>query len=186
MTLGYALTGSFCTVSQSLEQLRLLSKRYTVVPIISENIARTDTRFAKAEDTVKALRDICGTEPIRTIAEAEPLGPARPLDALIISPCTGNTLAKIANGITDTSVTMSAKAHMRCDRPLIIALATNDAMSQNLKNIGALLTRKGVYFVPLTQDSPVSKPHSLVCDFSLIPETLEKAISGIQIRPLFR
>ncbi len=186
MTIGYALTGSFCTVSQSLEQLALLAREHEIVPIVSENVSKTDTRFSSSADTVKRIVKICGREPIKSIAEAEPLGPARPLDALIIAPCTGNTLAKMSNGITDTSVTMAAKAHMRSDRTLIIALATNDALSQNLKNIGTMLTRKGVYFVPLEQDAPMAKPHSLVSDFSLIPQTLEYALSGKQIRPLFR
>ncbi len=186
MTLGYALTGSFCTVSQSLEQLALLAREHTVIPIVSEIVASTDTRFAKAEDTFRRLREICGCDPVSTINGAEPFGPARPLDALIIAPCTGNTLAKLANGITDTSVTMAAKAHLRCDRTLLIALATNDALSQNLKNIGTLLTRKGVYFVPLTQDSPKYKPHSLVSDFSLLPSSLENALNGVQQRPLFK
>ncbi len=186
MKIGYALTGSFCTVEESISQLEILARGHTMVPIVSENVYSTDTRFAKASDTLERLRRICGRNPIHTIASAEPLGPASPLDALIIAPCTGNTLAKLANGITDTSVTMAAKAHLRCDRVTLIALATNDALSQNLKNIGALLSRKNVYFVPLIQDSPSGKPHSLVCDFSLIPEALSAAVEGVQLRPLIR
>ena len=122
---------------------------------------------------------------IHTITGAEPLGPKEPLDALIICPCTGNTLAKMAMGVTDTSVTMAAKAHLRCDRPLVIVLASNDALSANLKNIGTLLQKKSVYFVPMRQDDPQKKPHSLVADFSLLPQTLEGALTGIQIRPIF-
>lgn len=140
----------------------------------------TDTRFGRAEDLIRVLGDISGRGVIDTIVEAEPLGPKKVLDALIIAPCTGNTLAKLAAGITDTPVTMAAKAHLRCDRPLVIALSTNDALSANLKNIAVMMEKKNVYFVPLTQDDPVSKPHSLVCDFSLIEPTLECAMSGRQ------
>ncbi len=184
MKIGYALTGSFCTVSKSLEVLKGLTSDYEVIPIVSPAVFGTDTRFAKAEETIKALTEICGIPPVNNIKDAEPFGPSVKLDALIISPCTGNTLAKLANGITDTSVTMAAKAHLRNDRPLIIALATNDGLSQNLKNIAALLTRKSVFFVPFGQDSPVSKPHSLVCDFKKIPETLDMALAGVQLQPL--
>lgn len=184
MKIGYALTGSFCTVSEAMKVLRGIAKNHEVVPIISENIAKTDTRFGKATDTVAALTDICGRPPITEIKDAEPLGPSTPLDLLIIAPCTGNTLARLSLGITDTAVTMAAKAHLRCDRPLVIALASNDALSQNLKNIATLLSRKSVYFVPFGQDSPLSKPHSLVCDFSLIEKTVEYALEGKQIQPL--
>ena len=144
-----------------------------------------DTRFISSEELIKSVRDITGHEPVHTIVDAEPLGPSKPLSELIISPCTGNTLAKIASGITDTSVTMAAKAHLRSDRPLVIALASNDAMSANLGNIAKLLTRKNIYFVPMCQDEPIKKPHSLVADFSLIEETLEGALTGKQIRKLF-
>ena len=184
MKLGYALTGSFCTISRSISVLKKLAAEYEIVPIISPSVLNTDTRFAKAEDTYGELVRICGAPPIVDIKNAEPLGPSVPLDALVISPCTGNTLAKLANGITDTSVTMAAKAHLRNDRPLIIALATNDGLSQNLKNISALLTRKSVFFVPFGQDSASSKPYSLVCDFEKTPSTLENALSGKQIQPV--
>ena len=126
-----------------------------------------------------------GRDIVHTLVEAEPLGPATPLDALVISPCTGNTLAKIAQGITDSPVTMAAKAHLRCDRPLLLALASNDSLSANLQNIAALLLRKGVFFVPMLQDDPARKPHSLVADFSLLPECLDAALEGKQKRPLF-
>ena len=145
----------------------------------------TDTRFGKAEDFAREIEDICKRKIISTVAEAEPLGPKEPLDALIISPCTGNTLAKIASGITDTAVTMAAKAHLRQDRPLVIALATNDAISQNLANIARLLSRKSVYFVPLRQDDPVGKPHSLVADLSRLHESICAAMENRQLRPLF-
>ena len=184
MKIGYALTGSFCTVHRSLSVLKKLALSNEMIPIISETVLHTDTRFGKAEDTVMALTEICGSPPISSIKAAEPLGPRTPLDALIICPCTGNTLAKLSGGITDTAVTMAAKAHLRCDRPLIIALSTNDALSQNLKNIAVLLSRKSVYFVPFGQDDPQGKPHSLISDFSLIEETLTSALNGKQLQPL--
>ena len=186
MKLGYVITGSFCTISRSISVLKELVKAHEVIPILSENVQSTDTRFGKASDTVKAVSDLCGRPPMMSITETETLGPLIPLDAMIIAPCTGNTLAKLASGVTDTSALMAAKAHLRCDRPLVIALATNDALSQNLKNISTLLSRKSVYFVPFGQDSPLSKPHSLVCDFSLVEKTLEYALKGIQLQPLIQ
>lgn len=184
MKIGYALTGSFCTVGSAIETLRRIKGQHEITPIISDNVAKTDTRFGKAYDTVSTLTEICGCPPITEIKDAEPLGPSRPLDLLIICPCTGNTLAKLAGGITDTAVTMAAKAHLRTDRPLVIALATNDALSQNLKNIATMLSRKSVYFVPFGQDSPLSKPHSLISDFSLMEKTVEYALCGKQLQPL--
>ena len=184
--IGYACCGSFCTLSRSLMQMELLAKKYSLFPIVSPAVATTDTRFGKAEDFLALMEAISGRAPITTIAEAEPLGPAIPLEALIIAPCTGNTLAKMANGITDTSVTMAAKAHLRNGRPLIIALASNDALSANLRNIGTLLERKNIFFVPLGQDDPATKPHSMVCDFARIEETLEAALEGRQLQPLLR
>lgn len=183
--IGYCICGSFCTQKKSLEILSKLTEQYEVQPILSENAYSTDTRFGLSADFRNKVEAVTGAEIIHTIKDAEPLGPAKPMDMMIISPCTGNTLAKIANGIADTSVTMAAKAHLRCDRPLLIALASNDAMSANLKNIAALLNRKSVYFVPMFQDSPASKPHSLVADFDMIPEAIEKTIKGEQMRPLF-
>ncbi|MBP3667003.1 MAG: dipicolinate synthase subunit B [Clostridia bacterium] len=184
--IGYALCGSFCTLSRSVEVLtHLKEKGYDVLPIMSEITATTDTRFGKAANFIARVESICGRPIIRTIPEAEPLGPARPLEALVICPCTGNTLAKLANGITDTPVCMAAKAHLRSDRPLLITLASNDAMSANLCNIGTLLSRKSVYFTPMVQDDPTAKPHSLVADFSLVPEALEAALEGRQLRPVF-
>ncbi len=176
MKIGYALCGSFCTHAQSMAVLETLVKTYTVVPILSEHAAYTDTRFGKAADLRQRLTVLCGRAPICTIADAEPLGPAEPLDLLVIAPCTGNTLAKLAHGITDTAVTMAAKAHLRADRPLLLALATNDALSANLGNIAVMRERKHVYFVPLAMDDPVKKPHSLVADFSAIPREIERLL----------
>ena len=184
--IGYAMCGSYCTHEASLYELsRLIEKGYEVVPIISENVSVTNTRFGEAKELISRLEAMCGREVVRSIVDAEPLGPKTPLDALIICPCTGNTLAKMSAGITDTAVTMAAKAHLRGDKPLIIALASNDAMSANMKNIGTMLNRKHVYFVPMKQDDPERKPHSLVADFSLLSPTFEAALAGKQYRKLF-
>ena len=183
--LGFALTGSFCTHGASLGVLGELTGEYGIVPILSEHAAAWDTRFGKAEDLVRAVKELTGRDPVTAETEAERFGPSDPLDALLICPCTGNTLAKIARGITDTAVTMAAKAHLRSDRPLLIALASNDAMSANLENIGTLLNRKNVFFVPMRQDDPVKKPHSLVADFASVPSALTAMTRGEQLRPLF-
>ena len=178
--IGYAICGSFCTHSRALLELGALAKSgYEIQPILSERAAATDTRFGRAEDLLRRVEAITGRAPIRTVEDAEPLGPKTPLDALIIAPCTGNTLAKIASGITDTAVTMAAKAHLRCDRPTVIALASNDSLSQNLSNIARLLTRRRVFFVPMRQDDPEKKPYSLVADFDKL------ALSDVQLRPIF-
>ncbi|MBQ7293394.1 MAG: dipicolinate synthase subunit B [Clostridia bacterium] len=185
--IGYAFCGSFCTHKKSLELLNtIIASGYEVQPIMSETVYSTDTRFGTASLLCEKVRGICGREIIHTIVQAEPLGPKIKLDAMIISPCTGNTLAKIANGITDTAVSMAAKAHLRSNRPLVIALASNDALSSNLKNIGALLSRKSVYFVPMEQDEPIEKPHSLIADFDLLPQTLASAINGVQYQRVFK
>ena len=184
--IGYAFCGSFCTLSQSLEQLEsLVREGEEVLPIVSENVASLDTRFWKCREFVERVEEVCSRRAVRTIVEAEPLGPKTPLDALIIAPTTGNTLAKMAHGITDGVVTMAAKAHLRTDRPLLIALASNDAMSANLANIAKMLVRTSVYFVPMRQDDPVSKPHSLVCDFSRLAEAYVAMLHGHRLRPLF-
>ena len=183
--LGFAVTGSFCTHAAALAVLESLVRRYDVVPVVSEHAAGWDTRFGTARDLCARLRELCGRDPVLTVAEAETFGPKDPLDLLLICPCTGNTLAKLANGITDTAVTMAAKAHLRSDRPLVLAPASNDAMSANLGNIGTLLGRKQVFFVPMRQDDPAGKPHSLVADFTKAAEALAAAEEGRQLRPLF-
>ena len=185
--IGYALCGSYCTHAASLATLTLLRRQgYEVQPILSEHAYSTDTRFGTAASLVSRLEELCARAPIHTIVEAEPLGPKTPLEALVIAPCTGNTLSKIAHGITDTAVCMAAKAHLRTDRPLLIALASNDAMSANLCNIGTLLCKKSVYFVPMHQDDYRNKPHSLVADFSQLPDCLRATLDGKgQRRPLF-
>lgn len=184
--IGFAMCGSYCTHAASLCELeKLRADGYDILPIVSENVYSTDTRFGTAEALRKRLFEICGREAIHDIVSAEPLGPKIELEALLICPCTGNTLAKMASGITDTAVTMAAKAHLRSDRPLVIALASNDAMSANLGNIGRMLNRKCVYFVPMVQDDPKNKPHSLVADFSLLRPTLDSAMQGKQYRKIF-
>ena len=184
--IGFALCGSFCTIRRALVELERLTDKYEVQGIVSEAVYATDTRFAPAAEVLDEVKQLTGKELIHDIVGAEPLGPAVPLEALIICPCTGNTLAKMANGITDSGVTMAAKAHLRSNRPLVIALASNDALSANLKNIGTLLTRKNVYFVPMKQDDPEGKLHSLVADFSMLSGTLEAALNGKQYQRLFQ
>ncbi len=184
--IGFAMCGSYCTHKYAIEQLKMLVENgYDVLPIMSENVYSTDTRFGAAKTTIKTVREICGREIVHTVVDAEPIGPSIALEAMIICPCTGNTLAKMASGITDTAVTMAAKAHLRSNRPLVIALASNDALSANLKNIGQMLTRKCVYFLPLCQDDPEKKPHSLVADFSLLSPTLDAALVGKQYQRVF-
>ncbi len=184
--LGYAFCGSFCTFGASLDALsNLVASGREVQPIMSEYAYSTDTRFWQAREFRERVESLCGRKIIHSVCDAEPLGPRTPLSALVLAPCTGNTLAKLSRGITDTAVTMAAKAHLRADRPLLVALASNDAMSQNLASIAAMLNRKAVYFVPMRQDDPIGKPHSLVADMSRIPEALEAMERGTQLRPLF-
>ena len=184
--IGYAFCGSFCTHATSVEVMkRLLNKGYDILPIMSENVYSTDTRFGKARDLINKVEELTGRGVIHSIVDAEELGPKIHLDAMVIAPCTGNTLAKMARGITDTAVTMAAKAHLRSDRPTVLALCSNDALSANLQNISILLERKNVYFTPLKQDDPTRKPHSLVSEFSLVDKALEYALESRQLRPLF-
>ena len=183
--LGFALTGSFCNHRAALDVLSCLTGAWDLVPILSFHAAGTDTRFGRAADLCAEVEALAGRPPVTTIAEAERFGPSDPLDALLVCPCTGNTLAKLAHGITDTPVTMAAKAHLRTDRPVLIALASNDAMSANLGNIGTLLNRKNVWFVPMRQDDPRGKPHSLVADFTRVPKALAAMTAGHQLLPLF-
>ncbi|KAB4837062.1 dipicolinate synthase subunit B [Bacteroides thetaiotaomicron] len=185
LRVGFAFCGSFCTYDMAMTALEEVKRRYSdVTPIISEKSAATDTRFGAAHDFMKEMQRICDKTPIDSIKAAEPIGPQKLLDVMVICPCTGNTLAKLATGVTDSSVTMAAKAHLRNGRPLIIAVSTNDGLSGSAKNIGTLLDKKNVYFVPFRQDDPAKKPTSLVADFTKIPETIEAARKGEQIQPL--
>ena len=182
--IGYAITGSYCTFSQTLRELKKLAKDNTIIPIFSYSIAE-DTRFYKATAFNLEVEKICGRPAIKTIVDAEPIGPNKMLDVLIVAPCTGNTLAKLANSITDTPVVMAAKAHIRNNMPLVLAVSTNDALSGSAKNIGALLNYRNVYFVPMRQDDPIKKERSVVADLTQIPQTIELALQGKQIQPIF-
>lgn len=182
---GFAVTGSFCTIKKVLPYIDMLKKSgNNIFPIISYAAANYDTRFTKAEELKKELKKITNNNLITSIVEAEPVGPKNYLDILIIAPCTGNTIAKLCNAVIDTPVLMAAKAHLRNNKPLVIAVATNDGLSGNAKNIGELLNRKNIYFVPFTQDNCIKKCFSLVSDFNLIVPTLENALQGKQLQPL--
>ena len=184
---GFAVCGSFCTHKQVLSELEKLCGQYSeITPILSEACRSTDTRFGKAEDLRVAVERLTGHQAVDSIPTAEPIGPKALLDVLVIAPCTGNTLAKLAGGITDTAVTMAAKAHLRNGRPVVIAMATNDGLSAAARNIGELLVRKNYYFVPFGQDDPEKKPCSLMADFSRIGETIDAALEGRQLQPILR
>lgn len=186
-TVGFAVCGSFCTHAKAMEALEQVKARFsTVIPIVSECTAATDTRFGPAHELMREMERICDRRVISSIREAEPIGPKKLLDLLIIVPCTGNTLGKLACGITDTAVTMAAKAHLRNQRPLLIAPSTNDGLTASAPNLGALLSRKYIYFVPFGQDDPVKKPTSLVADFSLVADAAQAALEGRQLQPLLR
>ena len=186
-TVGFAVCGSFCTHAKAMEALEQVKARFsTVIPIVSECTAATDTRFGPAHELMREMERICDRRVISSIREAEPIGPKKLLDQLIIAPCTGNTLGKLACGITDTAVTMAAKAHLRNQRPLLIAPSTNDGLTASAPNLGALLSRKYIYFVPFGQDDPVKKPTSLVADFSLVADAAQAALEGRQLQPLLR
>ena len=183
---GFALCGSFCTFSSVIPKFEELAlEGYDMYPIMSEAAANTDTRFGKAEDFRERLKKASGKNIITSIAAAEPIGPKKLLDILVVAPCTGNTLAKLANSITDTAVTMAVKAHLRNARPVVIAVSTNDALSGSAKNIGTLLNYKNIYFVPMKQDDHEKKPTSVVADFELILPTIEKALKGEQLQPIY-
>ena len=182
---GFAVCGSFCTHEEVLRALEDLTAIYeTVIPIASENAAFTDTRFGTSDDLLEKLEDLTGHEVLCDIPSVEPIGPKKLLDVLVIAPATGNTIAKLAAGITDTTVTMAAKAHLRNGGPVVIAMASNDGLSAGAKNIGELLVRKNYYFVPFGQDNAAAKPGSLVADFRQIPETVDAALRGEQIQPV--
>lgn len=184
MTIGFAMTGSFCTFSKVIPIMDALSKEYNIIPIVSEIIPATDSRFGTAQSHIQEISEICGRFPLTSIPQVEPIGPKKLLDALIIAPCTGNTLAKLSHGIADSSVSMCAKSHLRNGRPIVVAISTNDGLAAAAENIGRLLNRKNYYFVPFRQDDPENKPTSLVAEFELLPDTLSYALSGTQIQPL--
>lgn len=182
---GFALTGSHCTIDQVLPNIqRLKDEGADITPILSPVVANTDTRFGKAEDLQKKLLDITGNQSLTTLEEVEPIGPKKLFDVIIVAPCTGNTLAKLALGISDTSVALACKAQLRNNRPVVLAISSNDALSTNARNLGILLNKKHVYFVPFGQDAPQSKQTSLVAKMELIPDTILEALSGRQIQPV--
>lgn len=185
--IGLAVTGSFCTYEKIKKIIRKMQEReMEILPIFSDHARSMDSRFGKAEDFLEEIEKITGKRGIRTIQEAEPIGPKSLLDALVIAPCTGNTMAKLCNGIIDTPVLMAAKAHLRNEKPLILAVSTNDALGINFKNLGMLANMKHIYFVPFGQDDCGKKPNSMVAHMELIPETVEEALKGRQIQPMIR
>ena len=184
--IGYAMCGSFCTFSKAIfEMSKLVSMGYDVLPIMSDNAYNTNTRFGRAEDFVTEIENITKKSVIHTITTSEPIGPKELCDILVVAPCTGNTLSKISLGITDTSVTMAVKSQLRVGRPVLLALASNDALGASAQNIGRLLNTKNIYFVPLSQDDPIKKPNSLVSHFELISECVELGLKARQAQPVF-
>lgn len=185
MKIGFALTGSFCTFSKTIPKIKELIKLGAdVLPIMSFNAYNTDTKFGKAEDFIKKIEEITNKKIIHSISDAEPIGPKKMIDILIVAPASGNTMAKIANDIIDTPVTMAVKSHLRNNLPVIIAPSTNNALSGNAENIGKLLNRKNFYFVPFRQDNPITKPRSMVFDPEYIVKTTKSALEGEQIQPI--
>lgn len=184
MTIGFAMCGSFCTYAKVFPIMEMLAKEHTLIPILSPVSYTTDSRFGTAADNIRRITEICAAAPLHTISEVEPIGPKKLLDVLIIAPCTGNTLAKLAHSIADTSVTMATKSHLRNGRPVLVAVSTNDALAGAAENIGRLMARKNYYFVPFGQDDSIHKPASMVADFEKIPEALLAATQGRQLQPL--
>ena len=184
MNIGFAVCGSFCTFSKVFPIMEQLAQSHKITPIFSESAGTIDSRFGVADSFIAIAERICNRRVWSSIDQVEPIGPKQLLDALIVAPCTGNTLAKLAHGIADTPVTMSVKSHLRNGRPVIIAVSTNDALGAAAENIGKLLARKYYYFVPFRQDDPLEKPTSMVADFTLVPETITAALTETQIQPV--
>lgn len=183
--IGVAFTGSFCTYEKVFQELEKLTSEGAIVQTIFSNAAQTlDSRFGKAEEFLKKAEEITGSKPLLTIPQAEPIGPGSLLDILVLFPCTGNTIAKLANGITDTPVLMAAKAHLRNNKPLLISISTNDALGMNMKNIGLLLNAKHIYFIPFGQDNPEKKPNSMIAHTNLLIPSIEAALEGRQYQPI--
>ena len=183
--LGFAFCGSFCTFRAAIDQLSELVKTYDVTPIMSYHASELDTRFGRALDFIEEIEQLCGHQVLKTIQDTEPIGPKKMFDLLVVAPCTGNTLAKLAHSITDTPVTMAVKSHLRTLRPVLLAVATNDALGGSGKNLGLILNTRHFYVVPMQQDDPFGKPNSLVARFSLLGEAAEAALGGRQLEPLF-
>lgn len=184
MNIGFAMCGSFCTFDKVFPVMEQLAQTHTVTPIFSPAAYTTDTRFGTAQAHIRRAAEVCGKDPLFSISQAEPIGPKKLLDVLVVAPCTGNTLAKLAHGIADTSVTMAVKSHLRNGRPVVIAISTNDALATAAENIGRLLARRHYYFVPFGQDDPNGKPASMIADFARIPDTIAAALEGRQLQSL--
>ena len=185
LRIGFAMTGSFCTFEKCFKQAEILKNSGAeLIPIMSETASGTSTRFGNAEDNIKKFSLICGKEVITSISSAEPIGPKNMTDIMVVAPCTSNTASKLANSITDTAVTMAVKSHLRSGKPVLLAIASNDSLLGSAKNIGELFNRKNYYFVPMLQDDCSKKPASLVSEFSMIPEAIDSALKGIQLRPI--
>ena len=183
--LGLCVTGSFCTFTNTLKMVdELITLGYDITPVFSYNVATLDTRFLKQADFERLIVQKTGKTPVKTIPDAEPFGTKNAVDIMLVAPCTGNTLAKLADGITDTPVTLAVKAHLRNNRPVVIALSSNDSLAANARNLGSLLNTKNYYFVPFGQDAPDAKPNSLVADLGFVPKTLEYALNGKQFQPI--
>ena len=186
LRIGYALTGSFCTFEKSLRQAeRLRELGAELIPVMSENASSADTRFGTAAGHIKRLSEICGRDVIVSVTQAEPIGPEDMTDIMAVAPCTSNTAAKLAGSITDTAVTMAVKSHLRSGKPVVLAIASNDSLLGSARNIGELFNRRNYYFVPMRQDDIIKKPASLVAEFSMLPDTIEAAVNGVQLRPIF-
>lgn len=185
--IGYAMCGSFCTFRKAVEQMKNLKDNgYDILPIMSDTAYNTDTRFGKAKEFISEIENIAQKSIVHTITSAEPIGPKYMCDIMLVAPCTGNTLSKIANGITDTPVTMAVKSHLRVEKPVLLCIASNDALGASAQNIGKLLNTKNIYFVPMSQDAPIEKPNSLISHFDLIEESVKSVQNGIQPQPIFR
>lgn len=182
--IGFCITGSYCTFNKLLPHIKSLAQDNDVYPVFSFSVADTDTRFYRAKDFYNDITAICGRAPVTTIADAEPFGPANPMDIMIIAPCTGNTLAKLNHAITDTPVLMAAKAHLRNGKPLLIAVSTNDGLSNNAKNLGELLHKKNIFFVPFSQDNYIDKANSLVASYNLLSDAADAALQLKQLQPV--
>lgn len=183
--IGYVMTGSFCTFEKSFRQAeRLVEIGAELIPVMSENASEISTRFGTAQDNITRLEEICGKKVIRSIASAEPIGPKKLTDILVVAPCTSNTVAKLASSITDSVATMAVKSHLRSGKPVVLAIASNDSLLGSAKNIGILFNTKNYYFVPMLQDDCINKPASLVAEFSMIPQAVASALEGIQLRPI--
>ncbi|MCQ2354396.1 MAG: dipicolinate synthase subunit B [Clostridia bacterium] len=183
-TIGFALTGSFCTFGKILPIMKVLSDIYTLLPIMSVNAFETDTKFGPAKEFIEEIQDICGNKILHTLQAVEPIGPKGMTDLIVVAPCTGNTLSKLSHGITDTPVTMACKSQLRVSRPILLGISSNDGLGAAAENVGRLLNRKNYYFVPFGQDDPQKKPFSLVANWSFLPRAIESALTGKQLQPI--